>query len=687
MTTATIDKLPLRELDVLIVGGGFAGVYAARALQKSTRGTSIRIGMISDENHMVFQPMLPEVVGGSLSPRHVVNPIRMLTKGVEVFRGKVQEIDLTAKTVILRAGAFTGEIRFTCKQLVLALGAQVDTSRIPGMAEHALLLQNVGDAMKLRAQIIARMEEANLEIQKQKRQKLLNFLVVGGGYSGVETAGQILDLLRSVCKYYSQVDSDDYSVSLVHSRDHLLPTLHEKLGAYTGEVLEKNGMKLWLGQRVKSVTAGQVTLDNGTQIQVNTVVCTVGNAPHALVRRCCEQASCEAVGGRVLVNRCLQVPAFPGVWAAGDCAAIPAENGEAFDPPNAQFAYRQGLQMGKNISAVLKGKAPAPFTFSSLGELAVVGHRKAVAQILGREFSGFIAWVMWRTIYLSKLPGIEKKVRVALEWTIELFFPRDITLLTPQYTSPLREMYLTAGDVLFHAGEPAFSFYMVKEGQMEIQDNTGKIIKRLRPGQHFGERALLADKTWRFNAVAAEDTHLVSLGAHVFDTLIYASGELGALLRGTAKAYETVEGVESLHANIPAERHHLHAGDVMQRELHSLSEDMPAVDAMHYFQRHRHTLYPVVNREGQLVSALRRSAFYDWIKAHQLLDSDTITLAPCSPYITVPVDLKVPQILEKLIREGQTRAFVVEDSKLRGVLTMMDLIGPQGNLSRGDDDA
>lgn len=663
-------------LDVLIVGGGFAGVYAARSLKKRLgKSSAVRVGLVAEENHMVFQPMLPEVVGGSLSPRHVVNPIRMLTKGVSVYRGTVVRIDLKAKSVVLRAGAFTGEITLRCRHLVLALGAEVDTSRIPGMTEHALLLRNVGDAMKLRAQIISRIEEANLEASKERRQQLLRFMVVGGGYSGVETAGQISDLLSSINKYYSQVDDDDFTVGLVHSREFLLPTLHEKLGAYTAEVLKKGGMKLWLGQRVKSVTAGRLTLADGEVIDVNTVVCTVGNAPHSLVQKACLDSGCKTERGRILVDEYLKVPDFEGIWAAGDCAAVPDGEGGSFHPPNAQFAYREGARLGKNISAVLKGDTPDPFDFDSLGELAVVGHRKAVAQVLGKEFSGFIAWLMWRTIYLSKLPGIERKVRVALEWTIELFFPRDINLLTPQYSSPLREMYLTTDDFLFHAGEPAFSFYMVKTGKIRIEDEGGKLIKTLNPGQHFGERALLADRTWRFTAVAEANTHLVSLGAQVFDTLIYASGQLADLLRGTAATYETVEEVESFGQNIPEERRSLYAKDVMQSDLHTLSENMRAVDAIQYFQKHRHTLYPVVNEAGELVSGLRRSAFYEWIKAHPLQPEDSISLAPCSSYLSVPMDLNVSEVLEKLVREGHTRAFVVDGKKLCGVLTMMDLMG------------
>ncbi len=659
---------------MLILGGGFAGVYAAKAIRKAVRDPSFRVGILSDENHMVFQPMLPEVVGGSLAPRHVVNPIRRISKGVECYRGKVKELHLKEKRVRISAGRHTGDVEFRCDQLVLALGAVVDTSRIPGMAEHAYLLRNVGDAMKLRARIISRMEEANLEVDKARRQKLLRFLVVGGGYSGVETAGQILDLIKSICRYYTQIDSDDFSVSLVHSRDHVLPTLHEKLGIYTGEVLKENGMTLHMGHRVRSVTAGLVTLDSGEELEANTVVCTVGNAPHPLISGVCREEGITDERGRIVVDPTLQVPGQEGLWAAGDCASVPMKGG-GFCPPNAQFAYRQGVELGKNIGRIRKGEPTQSFDFTGLGELAVIGHRKAVAEIMGRNFNGFLAWWMWRTIYLSKLPGIERRLRVTLEWTIELFFPRDINLLTPQYTSPLREMYLTAGDVLFRGGEPAYSFYMVKSGSVDILDDNGDLIKRLGPGQHFGERALLADRVWRFTAQAREDSHLVSLGAQVFDTLMYASGDLAGLLKGTATAYETGEGVREISSNIPEERRSLKAADLMNRSLCTLQEHMPVTEALTLLQRERHTLYPVVDGEGCLCGAIRRGGFYEWIRSHKVQPGETIDRAPVAPILTVPPDLPVPDLMNRLIREGRTRALVVEEGKLVGVVTVMDLLG------------
>ncbi len=264
---------------------------------------------------------------------------------------------------------------------------------------------------------------------------------------------------------------------------------------------------------------------------------------------------------------------------------------------------------------------------------------------------------------------------MTLEWTVELFFPRDINLLTPQYSSPLREMYLTAEDVLFRAGEPAYSFYMVKSGRVDILDADGSLIKSLGPGQHFGERALLADRIWRFTARAREDSHLVSLGSQVFDTLMYASGDLAGLLKGTATAYETGEGVQAIAANIPEERRSLKVSDLMNRELCTLQEGMLVKEALAKLQSERHTLYPVLDAEGRLRCALRRGTFYEWLRNHKLGAAETIEMAPVADTMTVPPNLPVPLLMERLIREGRTRAMVVEEEKLVGVVTVMDLLG------------
>lgn len=517
------------HLDVAILGGGFAGVYCARTLSRKlghlaagTAGGSV--GLISAENHMVFQPMLPEVAGSSISPRHVVNPLRLLCPETQIFRGQVERIDWRQHQLELNGGPFSGNLIIHYDQLVLALGAVTDLSRIPGMPEHAFLIKNVGDAMHLRATLLGRIEEANLEPRPELKRRLLSFVVVGGGYSGVETAGHILDLFHSICEYYPNVQAEEVTVHLVHNGDHLLPTLGRKLGEYSARKLQQRGLKLVLNQLVKSVTASRVYLANGAVIETATVICTVGNGPHPLVTRLCTEAGLPAHKGRIVTDASGRVPGQPGLWAAGDCAAFPAITGGDC-PGTAQFAMRQGLLIGRNLIRQLRGQPLEQFRFKGLGEMASIGHHLAVADILGFQFSGFFAWWLWRSIYLIKLPRLDRKVRVLLDWTLDLFFPRDLNHLSPRYSQPVKDIFLEQGDPLFNRGEPAFSFYLVKRGAVEIFQG-GEVVHRIEAGGYVGEPELREAGLWLVDARAAESCNLISIPARIFRQLVNEAGSL-----------------------------------------------------------------------------------------------------------------------------------------------------------------
>ena len=534
---------PSLQFDVVIAGGGFAGIYCARTLEKQLGGEARkRVALIADQNFMVFQPMLAEVVGSSISPRHVVNPIRRLCPGVTVLRGSISGIDLPGRRLEVNAGDFTGNVTIGFEHLVLSLGGIVDLSRVPGMPEHAFLLKNVGDALKLRATVIDRFEEANLEPREDAQRRLLTFVIVGGGYSGVEVAGQINDLGEEILSFYPRLRRESFRVVLIHSGTHLLPEISESLGQYCEENLQSRGVELILGTRVHAITSGKVFCPD-REIESHTIVSTIGNAPHPLLSELCRAHDLGCEKGRLLTQPTLQIRGQTHLWAAGDCAAVPMPapasasptDARTFCPPTAQFAMRQGALLGENIARVITGDdEPQPFTFTGLGELASIGHRAAVAEILGMKFSGFFAWWLWRTVYLSKLPGVERKLRVLLDWTLDLFFPRDITLFQSKPTQVVQEMHLEKGDVLFTAGDPAFSFYIVKSGSVDLLHPDGSLARTIGLGDHFGERALLHDRIWRFTAVASEGTTLVSLGAKVFDTITRADKSIRELLLNTA---------------------------------------------------------------------------------------------------------------------------------------------------------
>jgi NADH dehydrogenase len=527
------DSTPLK-FDVVIAGGGFAGVYCARALSKEFgEATPRHVAIISDQNFMTFQPMLAEVVGSTVSPRHVVNPIRRLCNAT-VFRGGISAIDPETRTITLLPGEFTSSIQLEYEHLVLALGGIVDLSRVPGMTEHAYLMKNVGDALVLRGAIIDRFEEAHLQADAADQRRTLTFVIVGGGYSGVETAGQILDLAKEMVTSYPRISEEALRVVLVHSGSHLLPEINESLGHYCEENLRSRGIELILNARVSAVTAGRAKLNDGREIESHTVVCTVGNAPHPLLAEVCRRGNLACEKGKVITEPTLRVAGNDRIWAAGDCAAIPMWTGESgkrstgspyeprpYCPPTAQFATRQAELLARNLASVLRSPETAlkPFTFTGLGELAAIGHHAAVAEIMGMKFSGFFAWWLWRTIYLMKLPGMERKVRVLLDWTLDLFFPRDIALFQSRPTRLMKRVHLEPGDELLKAGDPARSLYVLRSGKIELLDENRKVLRTLSAGDHIGKNTILSGKPWPFSAVATEPTELVTVSAAVFEAI------------------------------------------------------------------------------------------------------------------------------------------------------------------------
>ncbi len=671
-----MEKKKKLDLEVAILGGGFAGVYCGKSLLKTlSKGSRMRIGLIADENYMVFQPMLPEVASASLSPRHVINPIRHLCKGLEVYKATVEEIDISNKQLTIRPGPFSPPVVIRFKHLVVALGAKVDLSRVPGMAEHAYLMQNVGDAMKLRSTVLARFEEANLVVDPERRRRLLTFVVVGGGYSGVETAGQILDLFNSISKYYSNVGAQDFHVVLIHSRDHLLPTLSSKLGKYAERKLKERGLDIRLNLRVKALTANQVTLSDGSMIETNTVVSTVGNAPHPLVSKLIADTGVEAVHGRIKTTNTMQVPNYDWLWAAGDCAAVPMKNGEICIS-TAQFAMRQGALLGKNLNAFLRAETVKPFTFTGLGELAAIGHMTAVAEIMGMRFSGFIAWWMWRTIYLAKLPGLDRKLRVMIDWTLDIFFPRDINVLSPRYTRALQEAHLEDGDVLFKAGEPAFSFYIIKKGCIRLTDRDGSLIKDVTSGEFFGERALLSDKKWAFTATATEETTLIGLGSEEFKAILENSTAMRQLMQRSARQYRSAKEIDAMLATLPKTLLEQHASTLMTQKVTKIRISDTVVDTLQRFNSERHSFYPVVEAHSeQLCGVIARDDFYDYVQISGLREGVTLSDCRCCEMPSVTMETTIHQSLETMIRSGSNKLLVLqENQELAGILSIRDVL-------------
>jgi NADH dehydrogenase len=419
-----IDPDKPRKRRIVILGGGFGGVYAAIALEKLlTRQSAVEIFLVSHDNFFLFTPMLHEIAASDLEITNIVNPLRKLLRKVEVLVGEVNEIDLQNKRVLISRGYRDHSQEIDYDHLVIALGSITNFYDIPGLADLAVPMKSLRDAIQLRAQILGHLEEANFECNPAERQSLLTFVVAGGGFAGVETVAALNDFVRDALPFYPNLSEGMLRVVLVHSGPVVLPELGESLGRHTQKVLERRGVEIRLNTRVKSMTENKVFLAYTAPIPCSTLVWTAGTVPSPLI----SPLPCAKERGRIAVNQFLQVPDWPGVWAVGDCAFVPdIKNPGKSHPPTAQHAIREGKVVAQNIAAALLGRPGKPFSFKTIGLLASIGRRTGVARILGFNFSGFFAWWMWRTIYLSKLPGLDKKVRVAFDWTLDLLFPKDV---------------------------------------------------------------------------------------------------------------------------------------------------------------------------------------------------------------------------------------------------------------------
>jgi NADH dehydrogenase len=418
---------------ILILGGGFAGMRAAECLERELqKDPSVTISLVSETNALLFTPMLAEVAGSSLEPSHISTPLRTALHRTDFVRGRVTSVDLENRRVVLDANMGDKE---SCRSelaydhLVLALGAVSNYLGLTNVQKLAFDFKSLVDAIRVRNHVIEMFERADRENDLTVRRSLLTFVIAGGGFAGVELAGALNDFARGILADYPNLRREDVRVVLVHARDCILPELSESLGRYAQRRMEARGVEFCLNTRLTDASPGLVVLSD-VEIRAETLVWTAGTAPNPLTKSLPMEKDKR---GAVFVDATLAVPGHPGVWALGDCAAVvDAKSGKPC-PPTAQFALREAATLAKNIRASLQGRRARRFHFDSLGALCVVGHQTACAELTvpfarskSMHFSGLLAWLMWRGIYLGKLPGLERKIRVLVDWTVELFFPKDI---------------------------------------------------------------------------------------------------------------------------------------------------------------------------------------------------------------------------------------------------------------------
>lgn len=404
---------------VIVVGGGFGGLAVARAL-----GDRARVTIVSDQNFLLFTPMLAEVASGDLDPRHISTPLRQLAPKTRIVSGSVESIDPSTRSVRVARPFGLDPLELSADAIVLALGSVPATFGIEGVDEWALPFKTIADAIRIRNRILAILESATEESDR----RLTHVAVVGAGYSGAELAAALADLLGSAARRYF-TSAPKPAVTLVDAVDRVTPTLSRRLSAYAERSLNHRGVDLVLGEKVKAVTGEGLDLESGKQIEAETVVWAAGVRPHPLVA----DLGLPTERGRLVVDGCMQ--AAPGVFALGDLALVPDGRG-GMSPPTAQFAIRQGKYLGKYLTGILAGSRVPDFKYRNLGQLVSLGHRNAVGAVLGVPVSGFVGWFLFRSYYLLQLPSLLRKSRVAIDWTLDLMFPPDVAWLPSSDLGP-----------------------------------------------------------------------------------------------------------------------------------------------------------------------------------------------------------------------------------------------------------
>jgi len=423
-----------QKTHIVILGGGFAGMHTAECLEREFRSNAnVKLTLISETNALLFTPMLAEVAGSSLEPTHISTPLRSSLHRTEFVRGQVSRIDLESRRIFLAsdpAVAETSSARtVSYDHLVFALGAVSNYLGMTNLQKYSFNFKSLLDAIRIRNHVIEMFERAEQEPDPARRKALLTFVVAGGGFAGAELAGALNDYAHGILADYPKLQREDLSIVLVHSRDRILPELSESLARYAQQRMEARGVVFRLNTRLTDAGPGVVILNDG-EIRTETLVWTAGTVPNPLV----QALPLEKDKRRALVvDSTLAVVGRPGLWALGDCAAVIDAKTQKPCPPTAQFALREAQVLAENIRSHIERRPLREFHFDSLGALCVVGHQTACAELSvpfarnrSIRFSGLLAWLMWRGIYLSKLPGLERKIRVAMDWVVELFFPRDI---------------------------------------------------------------------------------------------------------------------------------------------------------------------------------------------------------------------------------------------------------------------
>lgn len=520
---------------VLILGGGFGGVYTARYLEKGLsreERENVEITLVSRENYLVLQHFLPQAISDTIKILNCIVPIRKMAPRTYLYTRRIEDINLQKKQVSLAPVFRQKPLYLYYDYLIIAIGTQIDYSSVPGMREHAIPFKYLKDALHLRNHLVRVLEQADIETDATERNKLLTFVVVGGGLPGVECIAEINDFLHAAVKSYRRIRKEELRVVLLQSGERLLPEMDERLAVYARNILEKRGVIVCLDTQVKAITAeGIVIHDNNINGEITfstrTSVVTGPNAPYQIL----ESLPCKSEQGRIKTTNSLNVPAWPHLWALGDCAAVPQMDGIT-SPPTAQHALRQAKICAHNILACIRNQKLKHFTFTGLGTLVSLGSGSAIAELFGFKFSGFIAFLFWRLTFLLEFPGLAGKFRILVDWIMDLFLPKNITQVSIFQKDAIAQEHFEQGQMINKQGDYAEKIYFVVRGEVDVFRD-GKEIAVLHQGDVFGETVLANDSPRNADTRARTALDVISVSRHTFRRLV-------THMPGVRKAMESV---------------------------------------------------------------------------------------------------------------------------------------------------
>src|SRR5262245_20105771 len=518
---------------VIIVGGGFGGVTLAQHLERKL-SAEVEIALISSKNHFLFTPMLAEVVGRSLSPLHIAVAGRRMVRRTTWLTAQVTDVNLQ-DNVVNYVGMGGESASLTYDHLVLACGSVVNVNLMPGLAAYAYPFKTLGDAVYLSNDLIERLEEAAVETDPARRRRLLNIVVIGGGFSGVEVAGAMAEMARKACRFYPTLRGERPNIILLQHGASLIPELNApSLSKFACDKLREAGVDVRLNCGAREITAAGVRLGSGELIEAATVVSTVGTSPNPLIQK----LGLPLEHGRLVPDPDMRVKNTRNVWAVGDCAIIPNAFDNRPSPPTAQFAIRQAKQLAANLARAFDGQPTRPFSFRPLGMLASLGNGTAVAEILGIRVSGFIAWVLWRSVYLGKLPSLAHKLGVIGNWTWSALFPPNIVELKMSRTGGVGMAHYAPGDFIYQKGDPAGNIFAIQSGTAEVYlDEASPPVAVLKPGDHFGLDSLSPN---------GKGAHLVSVKAETpLDLITLRREDFERMARADARARKGLQRTSS----------------------------------------------------------------------------------------------------------------------------------------------